>query len=528
MADIVLATLNARYIHSALGLRCLQANLGALQPRSVLVEFTIDAAPLEVAEALLAHRPQIIGLGVYVWNTTQTLALVQLLRVLAPEVSVVLGGPEISHESRAQPLFALADHVIAGEGERAFAALCARLLAERPATEGALPPKLIEGGLPDLADLKLPYDLYTDADIAHRVLYVEASRGCPFRCAFCLSALDAPVRPFPLEAFLAAMQRLLARGARRFKFVDRTFNLAPAASTAVLDFFLAHIARQPDAESIFLHFEMVPDRFPEALRGRIAAFPAGAVQLEVGIQTLQPQVAARVDRRQDTDIALQNLRWLVAHTGAHLHADLIVGLPGEDLAAFGRGFDRLLDTGVHEIQVGILKRLRGAPIAARAEAWQLRFSPLPPYELLASPDLSADEMARMRRFARTWDLFGNSGRFTASLPLLLEPGSAFEALLAFSDWLHAHLGRTHALSLQRCVQALFAWLVEALGRDPAVVAEALAKDYRRVSRKSHLPAPLRAHLSEGPPPSAPPAPAANDTAANDTAVPTRQRRHRRP
>ncbi len=521
-ADIVLATLNARYIHSALGLRYLQANLGALQARSTLVEFTIDAAPLDVAQALLAHRPRIIGLGVYVWNTTQTLAVVRLLRALAPDVTLVLGGPEISHEPEDQPLFALADHVIAGEGEVAFAELCARRL-DQQGRAGEVPPKRIAGGLPDLSTLNLPYDLYTDADIADRVLYVEASRGCPFRCAFCLSALDAQVRPFPLEDFLQAMQRLLARGARRFKFVDRTFNLSPRVSGTILDFFLGHIRSPDDPKALFLHFEMVPGRFSEALRMRLAAFAPGAVQLEVGIQTLQPSVAARIDRRQDTEAALANLRALATDTGAHLHADLIVGLPGEDLTGFGLGFDRLHATGVDEIQVGILKRLRGAPIARHIDRWQLLFSPLPPYELLRSADLSADDLARMRRFARYWDVFGNSGRFTATLPWILGEGSAFGAFLSFSDWLHTQVGQTHALSLQRCVHALFTYLVDVKGQPPREVAEALAQDYRRVSRKSQLPAVLRGHVDMGARSGDSQAPADADFGY----IPDRQRRRQR-
>ncbi len=503
-SDIVLATLNARYIHSAFGLRCLQANLGELQSRSQILEFTIKTRALDVAESMLAASPQIVGLGVYVWNTAETLAVVRLLRCLRPRLIIVLGGPEISHEWQEQPLFELADHVIQGEGEIAFADLCRRRL------DGDIPDKLIAGGLPDLASLVLPYSLYTDADIASRVLYVEASRGCPFRCAFCLSALDKKVRSFAIDDLLEALVGLIERGARRFKFVDRTFNLSPRSSEAILRFFLPHMAK-----GVFLHFEMVPDRFPEALRELIAAFPAGSVQLEVGIQTLAPAIATRIDRPQDNEAVFQNVQFLIEHTGVHVHADLIVGLPGEDMDSFGGGFDGLRATGVHEIQVGMLKRLRGAPIARHTDAWAMLYSPLSPYEVLSTGAVSAEEMARLRRFARYWDVVGNSGRFRETLPLLLGDGSPFQRFIAFADWLHESVGRTHELAFKRCVEALFDYLVSERRMEPAVVAAALASDYRRVSRKSHVPAVLQGLVED----------AAAEPADERGHLPGRQRRH---
>ena len=464
MADLVLATLNARYAHTAFGLRCLYANLGPLQACCSLREWEVSARSIDVVEALLAESPRVVGFGVYIWNVAALTAVVADLKRLAPEVVVVLGGPEVSHEAEGQPIVALADHVLQGEADRAFAQLAARLLAGERVAE-----KIIDCGLPDLSTLASPYPHYSDLDLRQRVIYVEASRGCPFRCEFCLSSLELPVRAFPLEPFLAEIDALLARGARSFKFVDRTFNLNLAVSGRILDFFLERAPLGLD-----LHFEMIPDRLPVALRERIARFPPGSVQLEVGVQTLDPATTQRISRRQDLDRMADNFAFLREESGAHVHADLIVGLPGEDLATFGAGFDRLWAMGPQEIQVGILKRLRGTPIIRHDAAFGMVYSASPPYEVLSTGALPFDELARLRRFARYWDLVANSGQWRRTLPLLL--GLApFARFLAFSDWLWATTGATHQIALPRLGELLHRHLAaEGLG---APAAAALWEDY---------------------------------------------------
>ena len=468
MPAIVLSTLNAKWIHASFGLRCLLANLGELKPEAVLVESTIQDRVLDVAERILAHAPSIVGIGVYVWNAHETELLVATLKRVAPHVVVVLGGPEVSHETAQQRMCDLADHVIVGEGDLAFAQLCRSILACEPR-----PAKVISAPLPDLAVLSSPYGEYSDQDLRHRVVYVEASRGCPFSCEFCLSSLDEKVRSFPLEPFLHELDTLLARGLLHFKFVDRTFNLSLAASTKILEFFLA---RRRDG--LFLHFEMIPDRLPAALRGLLAQFPPGMVQLEIGIQTFDAETAARIARVQDVAKLEENLRFLREHTGVHLHTDLIAGLPGEDLATFARGFERLVALRPHEIQVGILKRLRGAPIARHDREHKMVYAEHAPYEVLATAEIPFAEMQKVRRLARTWDLVGNSGNFVRTAPLLWRQGSPFAGVLAFSEALHARAGALHGIALHRLAEMLFDHLV-ATGCPRDSAGRELFADYQR-------------------------------------------------
>jgi len=494
--DVVLTTFNARYAHAAFGLRYLLANLGPLRGRSALVEFDVKHDPDAAADAVLANDPRIIGVGVYIWNVTVATRFVDAIKRRRPDVIVVLGGPEVSHEIDGQPIVRRADYVIAGEADLAFRALCERLLngsrplmkvihADLPEFElkpGSQVHGLPSEGLPLDGDgpappIALPYDLYDDRDVASRVIYVEASRGCPFKCEFCLSSLDVPVRNVPLAPFLDAMQRLLDRGVRQFKFVDRTFNLNLNVSRPILQFFLDRYA-----PGLFVHFEMIPDRLPPQLRELIEQFPAGALQFEVGIQTFNPDVAALISRRQDYTKLADNLAWLRQRTGVHVHADLIAGLPGEDVASFGRGFDRLVALGPQEIQVGVLKRLRGTPIVRHDQAWEMVYNPDPPYEVVRTKLIDEPTMLRLKRFATFWDKLANSGNFAETTPRASAGGSPFEGVLALSDWLYERLGRTHAIALQELGEGLMQFLVERRGLGAADVAGSIWRDWRRGGR----------------------------------------------
>ncbi len=473
MAEIVLTTLNAKFIHAAFGLRYLLANLGPLRSVASLVEFDINQHPTDIAEALLAGNPKVIGLGVYIWNVSPATAVVAILKRVRPDLTVILGGPEVSYETQSHPIVQLADYVITGEADLKFAEVCGQLLAgERPAA------RIIPAELPEFTQLALPYDLYDDQDIAHRILYVEASRGCPFSCEFCLSSLDIPVRQAPLPSLFGALQRLLDRGAKQLKFVDRTFNLNTNISRAILGFCLERY--QPGR---FFHFEAVPDHLPGALREVIGRFPPGALQFEVGVQTFNETAAGLIHRRQDYRRLEDNLRFLRHETGVHLHADLIVGLPGENLESFAAGFDRLLGLGPHEIQVGILKRLRGTPIVRHDAEWQMVYNPHPPYEILQNKLIDFLTMQRLRRFARYWDLIGNSGNFIGSAPLLWSrDASPFRAFMRWSEWLHARVGRTDSIALVRLMELLFDFLTAELKLDPQKTAEVMWQDYQRGGR----------------------------------------------
>ncbi|MEN9433200.1 MAG: hypothetical protein RLZZ422_789 [Pseudomonadota bacterium] len=476
MPTLVLSTLNARYHHASMGLRYLYANLKEHQSQAQIVEFTINQRPIDIAEQILALQPKILGLGVYIWNIIETTELVALLKVLNPQLTIVLGGPEVSYETEQQPIAQLADYVITGSGEISFYQLLTQLLnKQHPLT------KIIQGIQAPLKQLELPYQYYTDEDIQQRFVYVEASRGCPFKCEFCLSALDKTAYPFELERFLTEMKYLWDRGLRHFKFVDRTFNLKIPTTIAILDFFLERLD-----EKTFLHFELIPDHLPDLLKEKIQQFPSGSLQFEIGIQTFNPTVQTLISRKQDNEKSKANLKWLRESSSAHLHTDLIFGLPGEDLDSFGQGFDELIALKPHEIQVGILKRLRGTPIIRHTESFAMVYNPQPPYNILQTDSVDFKTMQQMNRFARYWDMIGNSGRFESTLPLLL--GDApFKRFWQLSASIYENSNQTHQIALPRLFSLIHEAGISTLGLEIERLENALLQDYAKTGQKGGVP-----------------------------------------
>jgi radical SAM superfamily enzyme YgiQ (UPF0313 family) len=494
--SIVLAAINAKWIHPSLALRLLKANLGDLEDRCEILEFALRQGLEEKLAPLLASRPAILGLSVSIWNHLATLELLKALEEQWEEGRpvLVLGGPEVSYLPEDAEIFRHADYVIRGEGEEAFYKLCSQLLAKPdlpfpPGNGGERrPARFIDAPAVDLSLIKSAYRLYTAEDLNRKLVYVEASRGCPFSCEFCLSpqqtfgfgSLPEPsrrppgVREFPLEPFLGEMEDLIRRGARAFKFLDRTFNYDKRRAQAIMEFFLRRIGEKPEGPPLCVHFEIFPSPIPPELRETLRRFPPGTLRLELGIQTFNPHTAKLIKRAGDTAEALDTLEFLARETSAIIHADLIAALPGEGMASLGAGFDRLwkaLSAGMNpakgsgesaqsngqrlEIQLGILKLLPGAAIRGHTEACRMRYSPSPPYEATGTSAMPAVDLNRVKNFARFWELVMNRGAFPGIALRLFPPGApVFERFMKLSDRLLERFGRNWGIDRQDLRDAL--------------------------------------------------------------------------
>ena len=464
MSEIILCTFNARYLHTSIGLRYIYANLKEFRDSAKIIEFVINSSVEDAVEQVLKERPKIVGIGAYIWNAIEVGDFIKILKKVAPYIVVIVGGPEASYFPHRVD-FSKADFFIQGEGDVAFYELCRDIYDKNPPKT-----KMIRAGMVDLSKIELPYRFYSDEDVANRYIYVEASRGCPYSCEFCLSSLDKKVRNLDIDRFLGELQILWDRGVRSFKFIDRTFNQGIDRANRFMDFFLS---KEPP---YFIHFEVVPDNFPNSLKERIKLFPPASLQLEVGIQTLDSEVSNRIYRQLNIEKIQKNLNFLESETKAHLHVDLIVGLPGESLKGFSRNLDRLHSMAKCEIQIGILKKLSGTTIDRHDEIYGMKYSDKPPYDILQNDLISYEMMQKMKRFARFWDLVYNSGNFKKSVTYLFVEGRVYDGFFAFSEWIYNQTQSTWQISLDRLAKLLYDYILEMKYADKEELREAMTED----------------------------------------------------
>jgi len=467
---ILLAAINAKWIHPSLALRLLKANLGTLEQKCAIIEFALRQPLREKTDPILAARPRILGLSVSIWNHTATLELLKELHQTwgtEQRPLVVLGGPEVSYLPPEAEIFRYADYCVLGEGEIAFRELCETIFNDensRIEKNGISKTVFINREFQqiDVTAIKSAYYLYSDEDVRKKLIYVEASRGCPFGCEFCLSAQSDKVREFPLEPFLAEMDGLIQRGTQTFKFLDRSFNVNIERARQIMEFFLNKIEER--AQPFVVHFEMVPSRLPPELIETIALFPPGTLRLEIGIQTLNPDVADRIGRPSKPELELAALSLLREKTHAIIHADLIAGLPGEDMISFGKGFDSLWAAlsspsidgeSFTEIQLGILKLLPGTAIARHTGAFGMCYNLSPPYEVMETAAMPAGDINRLKNFARFWEIIVNRGlidirQYCGNAPV-------FDRFMTLSDSLFTRFGRNWGIDKKDLHEAVTAF-----------------------------------------------------------------------
>ena len=439
---VVLLSLNSQYVHSSLAPWCLAAGLERYAAPGFVtrvLEGTVNEAPEAVLDRIRATRPQLLGISCAIWNITHIAGLLPDIRATLPGCVIVLGGPEVSHRAQdALKSYPQADLLIAGEGELPFA----RLL---DALRGLIPPEEVPGlcyrrGASFVirepfthADMQpSPYSPAYFAALGGRIAYLETSRGCPYRCAFCLSGGEERLRTVPLERAYEEILLLANSGAGTIKLVDRTFNAGRARALDILRFIADHHGREIPPGVTF-HFEIAGDLLDEDTLALIEAAPAGLFQFEIGLQSMDETTLRRVRRGTDMAHLTRQVTRLIRCGKAHVHLDLIAGLPGEGLAAFARGFDAAFALQPHALQLGFLKLIHGSAMRREQDLFPCDYDPLPPYQVRSTPWLSEEDLAALKTAERALDKLYNSGRFTRTLRFLTgeggrEPFALFLAL----------------------------------------------------------------------------------------------------
>jgi len=478
----VLATLHSKYIHPSLALPYLAAWCRQDCGELLIREFTVHEPKESVLAQLLAEAPDVVAFSVYLWNRRETLELADALAVARPGLKVVLGGPEVSFDG--PELFARHPGVAAlvrGEGELPLREL---LAAWNRGEEPDGVPRLawrrgeavVEGPdappLESLDAIPSPFALGL-VDTARGFVYLETSRGCPYSCAFCMSARDEGVRSFSSARIEQDLLWLMRRRVPKIKLVDRTFNYDAGRARKIWSFILEH------NQGSHFHFEIGAHLLDEGSLELLETVPEGMFQFEIGVQSTLPATLDAIGRKASLEQLERSVRRLRAKGNIRLHLDLIAGLPGEGYRDFLASVDRVAALAPHHLQIEPVKLLPGSPLRMQATKLGIRFDPHPPYTVLATADLDFAELERLRGLSRLFDLTFNSGRFAGFLDGLQAAcdslAGGLERLETF--WRERGLFR-HPLSQRGVFEGVWGFIqAEFVGERREELSERLARDY---------------------------------------------------
>ena len=442
MYRFVLVSVNAKFIHTSLAASYLLSSLKEKLAYDTFsfgsVEGTINEKQDAIYKRIADEAPDAVGFSCYIWNIEFVLSLAERLKKEHPDIAVILGGPEVSFNSREllnQHEFI--DYILCGEGEEALPSLV-RCLKEKTAVPDGLctyrdGKEIRSGKLHKLSyDPPEAFTEFSDDELKNKLAYIEASRGCPFSCAFCLSGEKGSVRFFSLDRVKKDILTLANSGAGTVKFVDRTFNCDKKRAQEILRFIKENYGGAiPDG--VCFHFEIAAELLDGETLALIGSLPSGSVQFEAGIQSFNPKTLQSVRRKTDFTRLEENLRTLISFGNCHVHTDLIFGLPYEDYVSVKESFNRAYDLGANMLQLGFLKVLHGSFLEEKAKEYEIEYSEKPPYEVRSTKWLSGDEIRTLHKIESVFDRLYNSGRFKRTLRYVLaesglSPFDLFERL----------------------------------------------------------------------------------------------------
>jgi len=475
MKSIGIITINAKYIHSSLSLRYLRNAARAAGHTDVWIqEFALGQPIWKISAEILKKKPKVLGIGIYIWNRAQSFELIERIKKQAPEIEIIIGGPEVSFDAPLtgeKPLYTL----ISGEGEKKWVEVLEHLQQQKQPSPETVQRWASYGE--DLPSLEIPYFEEDLPELKNRIVYLETSRGCPYLCSFCLSALDRTVRYFNDDQTEQQIEFLLSGGVQQIKFVDRTFNLKPQRMKELIE-------RLSKFQGASFHFEVVGDILTTELTDFLKTVPDGMFQFEIGIQTTTEEVQTTIQRKQNNEKLFTNLRRLIEMGTVHLHCDLIFGLPGETLTEILQSFEKIAKLKPHELQLGFLKFLPGAPVRKEIEEHQYQYQSSPPYEFISHKNLSATETLYLKNFAEIFELFYNSKRFTFSLNHL----TATRSMVDIIDSLLTHMESRNQLMTPHSLENQYKIFHETfdIGKD-ILSFDLLRLDYLFAQRVFRLP-----------------------------------------
>lgn len=432
---VLLTTLNAKYIHLNLAIRLLYS-LNKQREGLAWKEFTIKEKPDDIANACKDY--DVIAFSCYIWNITPTLAVARLLKQLNPDIKILLGGPEVSFEYDDFIAKEEVDYIIVGEGEIPFSLFLDHYpnidqvpnLVHKSDGEVKMFPKDLTFNLEEYKGIN-PYENDEASQLYNKVCYVETSRGCPYKCEFCLASLDNKVRYLPIDDIKANLLYLMERG-RTIKFLDRTFNVKKDFAIDIFQFILDH--HRPG--NVF-QFEITADIVHPDIVAFIQKYiPKDLFRFEIGIQTVNQKANLQVSRKQNFDKTSGVIKQL--ENKIEMHLDLIVGLPLDEWADIKMSIEEVFKLHPPELQLGFLKFLRGTPLRNKHQQHDYVFDPLPPYQMIQSKYLSKEELYRITLLEEALEIYWNKKRAVLTLKYISYQYSIFDFLLGLGEYFNNH------------------------------------------------------------------------------------------
>lgn len=435
--QFLLTAVNAKYIHSNPAVYSLRAYAGEkLQPYIAVAEYTINQRMEEILGDLYKRRPDAIGFSCYIWNYPLIQELLRELPKVLPDTDLWLGGPEVSFESRKiLEDFPMVKGIMAGEGEETFKELLSFYVEGKDSFKEIPGLVLREGECParEVTDLNAIPFLYDDLQsFQNRIIYYETSRGCPFRCSYCLSSIEKKVRLRNLELVKKELQFFLDKKIPQVKLIDRTFNCNRNHAMEVWRYIKEHDNRVTN-----FHFEIAADIMNEEELAVLKEMRPGLVQFEIGVQTTNPDTLKEINRSTDIARIAKVVEGIHENRNIHIHLDLIAGLPFEGYDSFRKSFNEVYRMKPHQLQLGFLKVLKGTLIREKAEDYGIVYQEKAPYEVLYTKWLSYKELLRLKQIEEMVELYYNSNQFTHTLSILERefpgPFEMFEELAGFYE-----------------------------------------------------------------------------------------------
>ena len=483
---IILATLNAKYIHTNLAIRYLKA---AARPEfdPQLAEYTIKDPAFNIVSDLFQKKPDVVGFSCYIWNIEETIKVIQMLKTVLPETKIVLGGPEVSYDSNHWlRKVSEIDYIIMGEGEVSFKELLHYINGDisLEAVRGicyledgkfkihAQPPKI------DLRELPSPFRFEEDLPhLGKRIQYIETSRGCPFSCQFCLSSIEVGVRYFNREKIKEDIRFLMDNGAKTIKFVDRTFNISRSYAMEMFQFLIDE--HQP---GVVFQFEITADIMrPEVIQFLNENAPKGLFRFEIGVQSTNDLTNDLVKRRQNFEKLTRTVTMVKEGGKIDQHLDLIAGLPEEDYMSFRKTFNDVFAMRPEELQLGFLKLLRGTGLRVEAEKYGYTYVDVSPYEIFSNNVLTFDDIVRIKHAEDVLEKYWNAHRMDYTIEYLVNEvfETPFDFFQAFGTFWETKGWSRIGHQLDDLFKRLMEFLVTVPNIDLQIVQSIMQIDYLR-------------------------------------------------